>query len=174
MDHQVAAFNKLDAHLASEARAPKIGGVVYAGGEQHDRWFCASFRRQRAQGAREGLRVMLELAAPRNSKTVGGSFAASGGDSSACRRRRWYAEIILEYYELTAIQAEQVCSRNGYIHIARNLHASHLPTKMATTVHEFAGNDAVVENLSFVVNVAEKQVECGDPLRQSSGNAIPF
>ncbi len=77
-----------------------------------------------------------------------------------------YAQIVFQHDELAVIQPKQICARHRDVDVAGHLHASHLAAEVPAAIHQFAGNYAVVENLSFVVNVAQKEVERGDPLRQ--------
>ncbi len=75
-----------------------------------------------------------------------------------------HPEIVFQHHEFSAAQAKKICARDRDIHIPRHLQAAHLSPKLAAAVHDLARHMAVVENLAFVVNIVQKQVEGGDAL----------
>ena len=58
---QVAALDELDPHQAREQGVLEVGGVVHAGGEDHDERIDDAVRRRRAQRGEQPRRVLVDL-----------------------------------------------------------------------------------------------------------------
>jgi hypothetical protein len=171
---EIAAFDQLDSHLAGEIGVFVVGGVEDAGREQDDVRFGSAFGGERAQGSEQQLRVLLDgtnvVAAEELGKdalhdaAIGEHVTYAGGN----------AEIVLEDDELAVLEADEIGSADGDVDVARDLKPDHLTAEVLAGVDEVAGNDAVSEDASFVVDVLEEEVERGDALGETALDRLPF
>ncbi len=79
VDDEIAAFDQLDAHLAGEIGVLEVGGVEDAGREQDDVRLGSAFGGERAQGAEQQLRVLLDGANVVAAEEAAGRCASSRG-----------------------------------------------------------------------------------------------
>ena len=87
---------------------------------------------------------------------------------------RGHAKVIFEHHKLAVVQAQQIAAYDRNVDVARNLQSAHLPAIVLATVDQFARHYAIVQNLAVGVNIAQKQIQRGDPLRQTAFNPIPL
>ena len=88
VDHQVAAFHQLDAHLARQIGVFEVRGVVHAGRQQHDVRLAAAFGRERAQRGQQGFRIMIDRPDVGVPEQFRERSVSSPAARSACRTRR--------------------------------------------------------------------------------------
>ena len=171
---EVAAFDKIDAHLAGEIGVLEVGGVEDAGREQNDVRLGAAFGRERTERGQQQLRVVFDGAhavaleelreGALHDAAVGEHVADAGGN----------AQVVFEDDEFAGVEAEQVGADDGDVDVARDLEAAHLAAVVLATVDELARDDAVGENFGVGVDVAQEEVERGDALRESALDAVPL
>ena len=171
--HQVAAFHQVDAHLPRQVGVLKVRGVEDARRQQHDIRLRPPLGSQRAQRRQQHLRIVFDRAhavaveelrkRPLHHPAVGEHVAHA----------RWHAQVVFKHHKLARVQPQQVRAHHRDVHVARHLQAPHLPPVVLAAVHQLARNHAVVQNLRVRVDVAQKQVQRRDALRQTALNPCP-
>lgn len=84
------------------------------------------------------------------------------------RHAAGHAQIVFEHQKTPIGIAHEIGSDNRNIDIARNPHAPHFTPVVGATVDKFARNDVIGEDTPFVVHIAQKHVQRGDTLRQTT------
>ena len=171
---QVAAFDQIDAHLAREIGVLKVGGVEDARREQHDVRLGAAFRRERAQRGQQQLRIVLDgpHAVAVKELRKGALHHAAVGEHVA--DARGHAQVVLEHDKLAGVEAQQVGADDGDVDVARHLQSAHLPPVVLAAIDQLARDDAVVEDFGVGVDIAQKEIERGDALREAALDAVPL
>ena len=90
------------------------------------------------------------------------------------RHAAGHAKIVFQHGKLAVRQPHQIGAANAHVDVAWHIDATHFAPEMLATVNEFAGNDFVGENSAFVINIAQKQIQRGQPLRQTFLDSRPF
>jgi hypothetical protein len=132
------------------------------------------FRRQRAQRAQQQLRVVfdgLHAVIPKELGKRPLHHPAAGQHVGDAAR---HPQIVFQHHEFSAAQAKKICARHGDIDIPGHLQAAHFSAKLAAAVHDLARHMAVVENLAFVINIVQKQIEGGDALGKTLFDVLPL
>ncbi len=84
------------------------------------------------------------------------------------------AQIVFQHHEFAVGQANQIRAAHADVHVARHLHAAHLPPEMLAGVDDLARDDAVFQNPPLVINIFQEQVQRRDALRQAALDRLPF
>jgi len=86
----------------------------------------------------------------------------------------WGARIILEHPEYAVTAANDVGAANIDVGFVSDRHAPHMRPVIGVAQDQFGRNDAVLQDLLFVIEVVEQQVEGGDPLNDAALDLPPF
>ena len=171
---QVASLDQLDAHLTRQVGMLEIGRIEDARAEHDDGRFGAPLGRERAQRAEQRLAVLFDrqhaATAEQQGKELLHDDAVGQHVGSAAR----HAQIVFQDDELAVGQAHDVRAHDGHVDVAGHVQAPHLPPELFAAIDDLPRNNPIGENVPLVVNVAEKHVERGDPLRQSPFDEAPF
>ena len=174
LHEQVAALDDLDAHLAREVGVLEVGGVVGAGREDHH----GGIGHARGRGVLEDLEELVGV-------VFHGAHAASLEDfrEGALQRAAVLehvadagraARVILEYKILTLVVADDVGAADVDVDVARHLDVHELPAEMLRRHHVMGGDGAVLDDVLFVIDVVEEEVERRDALDQAGFEVLPF
>ncbi len=175
--HQVAAFDEFDAHLPGEKGVFEVGGVVDAGGEEDDGRIAAQRAIRGASAAQRGeqsLRIVVDgpdaVVLKQGGEDALQDFAVGQhvGDAAGD------AQIVFEDGEAAVGQADQVGAADVDVDVARDAKAAHLAPEVTAAIDQFARHDAIVEDLAFVIDIFQEEVEGGDALGQAVLDLRPF
>ncbi len=174
MRHQVAPFHQLNSHLAGEIGVLEVGRVEYTGTEQHSRRLRPSFRGHGPQRAQQGLGIVLDGPHALQAKQIGENPLHDPAVGQHVGDAAGHAQIVFQHHELAAGQANQVRAYYRDVNVARHLQPAHLPPEVPAAVNNFAGHDAVGENAPLVIDVAQKEIQRRDALRQAAFDVVPL
>jgi len=90
------------------------------------------------------------------------------------RHTAGHPQVVFENDEAAVLETHQVGARDRYIDIAVDADAAHLAAVVAAAVDQFARDDALGEDASFVVDVLEKEVDGDQALRQAALQRVPL
>ena len=138
-------------------------------GRQHDdRRIGLAGRRQRPQRGEQRLAVVRDrphvVAVEQVREDALGHLAIGEHVGDAAR----HAQVVLEDDEAAVLEADQVGAGNRDVDVAMDAHAAHLAAVVAAAVDELARHDAFGEDAPLVVDVAQEQVDRGQPLGQAA------
>src|ERR1700722_11639662 len=69
-----------------------------------------------------------------------------------------HSQIVFEYNEFSARQANQIGADDRDVNIAWDLQATHFATKVFAAKNDFTRHDAVRKNAAFIVDIAQEKV----------------
>src|SRR4029077_14508383 len=174
MRDQIPSLDKFDPHLAGQICVLEVRRVENPWTQQDDRGLGPPVGRQRAQSIQERLGVMLDRAYSIPLKQLRKDSLHDTAVGQHVRHTARHSQVVFEDHKLAAGQADQIGSDNGDIHITWHLQSAHLPPKVFAAVHDLPRYHAVGEDSPLVVNIPEEQVECSDPLGQTTFDVRPF
>ncbi len=175
LDHDVAAFDELDAELVGEERVLVIGRVVDAGREQHHgRVGGRGARRDRLQGRQQLVRVVLH----RRDAVAGEQLREQPHHDLAVLQHvgdaGGRARIVLEDVEGLGVDPHDVDAGDVDVDVVRHLEAVHLRPEHRVLEDEVLGDDAGLERLAPAVDVLDVEVERLDALLEPEAQPPPF
>ena len=163
--NEVAAFDQLDTHLPSKVSVLKVSRVEDSRRKQNDVRLRPAFRRERPQRPQQKLRVLLDrldVVCPEELREDALHDAAVGQHVADAAR---HAQIVFQNHEVAVFEPDKVRSADRDVDVSRHLESNHLATEVFAAVNHFSRDDAVGQDSAFVVNIAQKHIERGDPLR---------
>lgn len=173
VDHrQIAGFDQFDAHLLGEQRMFIVGGVVTAGGEDHDRRIREI--RQELERAEQAARVFVD-----RPHVIGFEQFREGplhdlpsfqyvGDAGGI------TIIVLEDVEPSVADADEIDPRDVAPDAPGRIQSHADRLESLAGIDQLAGDDAVLENLSIMVDVVEKTIQCADALLKAGLDVAPI
>ena len=73
-------------------------------------------------------------------------------------------KVVFQHGERAVRNADEVCADYRYINVVRNLYATHLTPKMFAGIDQLIWYDSIHKDLSFVIDIAKKDIQCIDAL----------
>ena len=133
-----------------------------------------ALRRQVAQGAQQGLRVVIDrpdAVAGEQARERALHHRAIGEHVGHAAR---HAQVVLEHGELPVGQAHEVGAGHRDVAVAGDAQPAHLAPVVRAAEDQFARDDAGAQDAAVMVDVAQEQVEGGDALGQSPFELLPL
>ena len=171
---EIAALDDLDAHLAGEVGVLEVGGVVGAGGQQHDRRFGHAGGCCVVEHFEQFGRIILHRAHAAGLEDLGEGAFQGAAVLQHITDPGGAAGVVLEHKVVTLGVADDVGAADMDVDVARHLHVYELAPEMFRRHHVVGRDGAVVEDVLLVVDVVQKEVQRGDALHESRLDPVPF
>jgi hypothetical protein len=176
VDHEVATFDELDAHLACEERMLEVRAVVHAGREHRDRGAVARGRRRHvAQRAQQCAAVVIDrahaLGTERGRQDLHHRRAVLEHVADAAR----VADVVLEHAVDAVAVTYEIDAGDEAARTVRHRDVDRFAFEAGGRRDQPARDDAVVDRrLLTDVDVVEEAVQRSDPLREAAFDDGPL
>ncbi len=153
----------------------EIRAVVRAGREHHHRRLALALGRgDRAQAAQELVRVVIDGRDARALEEIGEEPHHHGPVLEHVRHARGRAQVVLEHVELLLVHAHEVDAPDVDVDVARHVDALHLRAVERVTEHVAGGDDARLQDLLTVIDVAQEEVQRAHALLEPHAEHLPL
>ena len=152
----------------------EIGGVEDAGAEHDDLGIADAGGRDFRHGVVQAQPVLIDAADFQPGHEVGehaqGHVAVFHhiGDAGGG------AGVVLQHHELAGFVAHDIGAADMHIGVERHVEADHRLAVAGIAQHQFARDNAVLEDLALVVNVVKEHVQRADALDHAGLDLLPF
>ena len=171
---QVAALHEFATHLLREIRMLEVGGVEHPRGEHDDFRMRALPWRQRSQRFEQLRRVFID----RQNRVVLEQFRKHALHHVAVfqhvRHAGRHAQVVLEHVHHAVAAAHQIAAAHVRPHAEARRNAHALGTEVRRVGEEFGGENAVLDDALFVIDVVDEHVQRLYALAQAQFDVLPF
>ena len=161
---QVAALHQINAHHASQQCVFEVGRVVHAGGQHDDPGICSTRRGRGPQRTQEVAGVVVhggDRVGPEQIRKHPGHHPAVLHHVAHARRT---TQVVFQNPELAVIVTDDVDTRHVNAHAPRRLNPVDLAVEVGRRMHQLAGHNAILEDLTGAIDVGEERFKGKDPL----------
>ena len=175
VNHQVAPFHQLDAHLLREKAVLEVGAVVDTRREQHDHRIAHAARRERPKNLAQLGRVMRDRQHVMHMERMGERARHHRAILEHVGDPAGGPHIVLEHQEIAGFRiAHQVDPGNVGMDAGGRLQPDHLPAEMLAGVNKRPRDDPVLENPLRSVDILEEKIERDDALAEPVLDVVPL
>jgi hypothetical protein len=173
-DEEVAPLDQRHPHLAGEEDVLEIGRVVGARREQDDLRLAHVDRGDLVHRLMQARAVLVDVAQADVARQVreGAQHHVPVLDHVGDAGGR--ARIVLQHAELPVAAAHQIDAADMDVGIVRQIQTGHLRAVVLVLQDQLGRDDAVLEDLLLVINVAQEEVERLHPLPDAAVQHLPF
>lgn len=174
---EVASFDNRDAHLAGEEGVFKVGGVVDAGGEEDHVGAVVGAEvvgRDELENVAELVGVIVDRVDVGGLVEIGERTLEGGAVFQHVGGAGRTAKVVFKDEVAAVATADEVGAADVDVDVFGDVASHELATEMLGAVDVVRGDDAVLEDFLFVVEIVEEEVEGGDALDEAFFDNRPF